>query len=246
LQAEIELSRIANEETKLQIEHGAHQSHIKAILNRPFHHEDIRLDNQHWPKLTWSLEELTAIAFQKRPELQELSAMSRGKEVHVAIAKQTRLPDFTLGFTYKQMLAGEEDAWTGSIMVNLPVFYGSKNRHAIAEKTATLNAIEAERQALANHTRHEIEQAYHTIQKSEKIRSNYQNALLPQAKATLDLAQVAYRNLSAVNFQNVAQAALTQKEIKMSYAETETLFGMAWTDLERFTGTRLSERKEKS
>lgn len=237
LKAQVELSKLKNEEILLQQERQTHMSHLKALLNHDDHQEEIRLPSEiRWPRLTASLTEVEAMALETRPELKELRAMEKRDKAGLTVAKQSLLPDLSVGFEYNQR-PNMQDAWTGSTMLNLPVFFW-KNRGQIREAKANLKATQADHQSMEIHTRHDIEQAYSAVKASEKMLSSYRGGILPQAKTTLEASRLAYSSGQA-DFLTLIDAARTYNELQMSYYETQAGYGTAYAELERLVGRNL-------
>jgi outer membrane protein TolC len=239
LQAQVELSKLKNEEILLDQERITHMAHLKAILNRP-NHEEIRISSKiNWPKLTASLEEVRTMALETRPELKSLEAMQKRDKAKVTEAKQSLIPDFSLGFEYNQR-PNREDAWTGTAMINLPIFFWGKNRGMINEAKASLKATESEAQSMKVHTQHEIDQAYSAVKAASMLLRSYQGGILPQARTNLEAARVAYASKKE-NFLTLIDAARTYKEMQMSFYVNQARLGISFAELERLVGRDLEE-----
>jgi outer membrane protein TolC len=237
LKAQVELSQLKNQEIILRQERQTHMAHLKAILNRN-DHEDPRLPARlPWPRLKATLDEIEAMAVASRPELKELRAAEKRDRTRVTQAKQGLIPDFSLGFEYNQR-PDREDAWTGTAMINLPVFFWSKNRGEIREAKASLKAAKAEHDSMEVHTRHEIEQAYSGVKASQKLVASYEREILPQAKTTLEAARTAYAS-GDVDFLTLIDAARAYRDLKTSYYENQARLGMTFAELERLVGRDL-------
>lgn len=236
LKAEVELSRLKSEVLMLEQEKQTHSAHLKALLNRA-DHSDVRLPSTlKWPRLTASLRDIEMMATETRPELGTLRAMEKRDRTKVTEAKQSLIPDFSLGFEYNQR-PQMEDAWTGSAMINVPVFFG-KNRGAIREAKASLKATKAEHDSMEVHTLHEIEQAYSAVKAAEKIATTYRNELLPRSKASLEASRIAYA-AGTVDFMTLLDAARTYEDLQNAYHENQARLGTSHAELERLVGRDL-------
>ncbi len=239
LRAQVELSNLKNQEILLDQEKITHMAHLKALLNRDTH-EEIRLPSKlNWPRLTANLETIISQGIAKRPELAALRAMQKRDKVKLTTAKQTLLPDFSLGFEYNQK-PDRQDAWTGTVLMNLPIFFWSKNRGAIQEARASFKATQSEHESMEIHTHHEIEQAYSAVKAYWKLLESYQNGILPQAKVTLESSQLAY-TARKIDFLTLVEAARTYRDLQMSYFENQARYGTAYAALERLVGMDLKE-----
>lgn len=237
LRAQVELSNLENQQILLEQERITHQAHLQALLNRNSH-EDIGIPSKlRWPRLREKLETVMDKAIENRPELASLRWMERREKSNLTAAKQTFIPDFSLGFEYNQR-PNQQDAWTGTAMINVPIFFWGKNRGAIHEAKANLKATRSEHESMEIHTRHEIAQAYSAVQASQKLVASYEENILPQAKTTLDSSQIAYGSKN-IDFLTLIEAARTYRDLQMSYYETQARLGMAFAELERLVGTDL-------
>ncbi len=239
LKAQVELSNLKNEGILLEQERITHLAHLKALLNRSSH-EEIRIATKiRWPRLTIGLDEIRGMALETRPELQALGQMQKRDKAKVTAAKQTLIPDFSIGFQYGQRPAGQ-DTWSGTAMINLPIFFWGKNRAQIQEAKASLKATEAMQQSLQVHTHHEIDQAYSAFKATEKLVSSYQGGILPQARTTLEAARTAYASRK-VDFLTLIDAARSYRDLQMSFYETQARVGMTFAELERLVGVDLEK-----
>lgn len=241
LKAQVELSKLKNESLLLQQERVTHTAHLKAVLNYPFH-EDIRLAaKQTWPKLKFTLSELQEMARASRPELTSLREMEKRDRSRLTRARQSLLPDFSLGFQYGQR-PGAKDTWSGTAAVNLPLFFLGKNRSQIREARANLKATQAEHESMEIHTSHDIEQAYSSVQASQKILSQYQREILPEARTTLNAVRESYA-ANHSDFLTLIDAARIYRELQADYYAQQARLGMAFAELERLVGKDLKAKE---
>ncbi|MBI1909025.1 MAG: TolC family protein [Deltaproteobacteria bacterium] len=239
LKAQVELSKLANEEISLEQERVTHEAHLKALMNRHIENE-LRLPKTLvWPRLQTPLEEVKEKAFEMRPELGTLRQMRNRDRSQLTAARQGLIPDFSLGFMYGQRPL-TEDTWTATAMINLPIFFWGKNRAEIREAKASLKATEAESASMEVHTEHEIQQAYSAVQSSQKIITKFEKEILPQAKTSLEAARLAY-STNKIDFMTLTDAARTYKELQFSYYENQARLGTSFAELERLSGTTFKE-----
>lgn len=239
IKAQVELTKLKNEELQLGQQQTTHLSHLKALLNRS-NHGEIRLPNGlQLPQLKPNLAKIYELAAEHRPELKALRAMEQRDRSRLTKARQGLIPDFSLGAEYNQR-PGMEDAWTGTAMVNLPVFFWGKNRGELKEAKAELKATEAEHRSMEVHTVHEIDQAYSAVKTAEKLVGSYRRELLPQAKTNLAAARTAYA-AGQVDFMMVIDAVRTYQELQRAFYENQAGLGMAFAELERLVGQNLGD-----
>lgn len=236
LKAQIELSKLQNEEINLEQEQLTHQSHLRALLGHSFERQIKLPQTIPWPRLETSLEELEEMALKSRPELESATAMADRDRTRVTEAKQNWIPDLKVGLVYKQNPTGL-DQWAAESMINLPIFF-AKNAAKVKEAKAMKQASSAEAQSLALHTRHEVRSAWSSVKASENLVASYKKGILPQAKINLATAQTAYAS-GRIDFMPLMDAATTYKELQMGFYETQARLGMNLAKLERIVGKPL-------
>jgi outer membrane protein TolC len=238
IKAQVELSKLQNDQILLDQERRTHMAHLKALLHHGDYDDDeFKLPSKlDWPHLTASLEEIEATAAESRPELGQLRAMEKRDAEKVVSAKQSLIPDFAFAFEYNQV-PDFVDHWTGTAAVNVPIFWG-KNRGRIREAQASLKVTQAEHRSLEIHTRHEIEQAYGAVKAAQKVVGSYQSKILPQARAMLEISRSAYAS-SQIDFLTLIDAARAYKDLQMSFYENLARLGTSHAQLERLVGREL-------
>lgn len=241
LKAQVELTMLKNSEVLLKQERLTHEAHLKALLGRSSHESIVVSRKLRLPGAPDSLDQFLNTAQDSRPELGSLDAMTKREKAKLTESRLGLLPDFNLGFKYNQR-PGMEDAWTGSASINLPIFWGKRSGE-IREAKANLKAAEAEAQAMRNHTRHDVEEAYNNVLSSRKIVSTYERELLPQARTALKAAQTAYA-AGQLDFMTLIDATRSDRELRMAYYETIAQLGRASARLNRLVGIPLDNQGE--
>ncbi|MBI2982226.1 MAG: TolC family protein, partial [Deltaproteobacteria bacterium] len=231
------LTKLQNQEIVLEQERITHEAHMRALLNRD-HHEPIRLPREiDWPHFELNREAILDRTKEGRPELKALKAMEDRERLKLTEAKLNLLPDFSLDFSYNQWRT-QEDTWSGTVMVNLPIWFLGKNRSEIREARALKKAASLEREAMEIHTLHEFEEAYQAVRSGEKILEKYRGTLLPASKANLEAARIAYA-ANKVDLLTYIDSIRTYLELKSDFFESEARFGQSYARLERLMGGEL-------
>ncbi len=239
LKQEIEASKLRNEEIVLTSERNTHRAHLRALLGSKTH-EVIDLPNELTkPNLHWTVEELQEIAANERPELHILDAQIKRDDSHITEVTQNLIPDFSFGFAYKENPAGK-NLWAFEAMVNVPIFFWSKNRAEIREAEMLKKVSEQERSSLHFHTYHEIEEAYTTLRALDAIIASYEKEILPKSKTNLIIAKTAYET-NKIDFITLREAERSYHELEIPYYEAQGNFGKSQARLERILGKRLED-----
>ncbi|MBI2083781.1 MAG: TolC family protein [Deltaproteobacteria bacterium] len=237
LKAQVELTKLQNQEIGLEQERTTHEAHLRALLNRD-HHEPIRLPHQiDWPHIGLDRESILDLAKEKRPELKTLKAMEDREKSKLTEARLNLLPDFSLEFSYNQWRT-QEDTWSGTAMVNLPIWFWRKNRAEIREARAMQKATQLEREAMEIHTVHDFEEIFQAVTSGQKILEKYRGTILPASKANLEAAKIAYA-ANKVDLLTYVDSIRTYLELKNDFYESEARFGQSYARLERLMGGEL-------
>jgi outer membrane protein TolC len=197
---------------------------LRSLLNRSSPVE-VQMQDLHLPTVIFSWEEVQQNAQENRPALKESKAMVKKSQHDLNLAKLENAPDFSIGFEYSRIDAGEStsmnagrDAWMIPIKITLPIW---QNRigSAIEEAQANLSAVQAQLTQAENSAEYEVKAAYYRFLTAQKTVSLYENTLIPQAQLMLQSDKAGYEAghgkvedfvFSQINFMN----------IKMAYYET--------------------------
>ena len=243
IKAQLELTKLKNEEMILQRDTITHKTHLKALLNQTSHEDFLLPEKISWPRLNKTLDELVSLSLQKRPEIKTMEALQKKDRSQLTAARQSLIPDFSLGFQYGQRPMSK-DTWSGTAMINLPIFFWSKNRGQIQEAKASLKATELEKESMQIHGQHDIQQAYSSYEAAQKILITYEKEILPQARANMETARMAYTT-KKVDFLTVMDAVRNYHDFQMSYFESQANVGTSFAQLERLVGIDLNDSREK-
>jgi outer membrane protein TolC len=240
LKAQVELSRLENQEILLEQQRITHEAHLKALLNRHPDRAILIPSAIEWPRLRQTREEVLQLAGERRPELRALRGMEEKERSRRAEAKLNLLPDFTLQYSYNQWRL-QEDTWSGTVMLNLPIWFFQKNRAEIREARAAHQAAAREREAMEIHNVHEVEEAYQAVTSGWKILGKYRGTLLPASKANLETAKIAY-GAGKIEFLTLLDSVRSFWELSLDYRESEARYGQAYARLERIIGGALNSK----
>ena len=239
LKAEIDLSKLKNEAIVLSAERETHLAHLKALLGTA-NHESIELrDSLSKVNVRWTVDELQKIAMNERPELNVLAAQIERDNANVTSVTKNLIPDFSFGFAYKEKPLGK-NVWVFEAMINVPIFFWSKNKAEIREAKLEKMASEKEEAALRLHTYHEVEEAYNAVKAANEIIASYEKDILPRAQTSRAIAQKAYEARTG-NLTTFLEAERIYFELEIPYYETQGKLGKSKARLERIIGIRLED-----
>lgn len=240
LKARVELSMIENEQVRLELERTTHAAHLNALMGREVHRPIELPASLSWPRLEASFEEIEELAFENRPMLVEAQGLAQSARSDLTRARQGLLPDFTLEFEYNQR-PNVEDAWSGQAMINLPIWFWGKNRAQIREAKAMHRAASERARSMKIHTTHEVAGATSAVQAAEQIVGTYRKRILPEAKANLEAARLAF-GAGKADLMTLVDAARTYRMVQKDYYSSEAEYGTAFARLEHLVGYPLAEK----
>jgi outer membrane protein, heavy metal efflux system len=139
-----------------------------------------------------TLEDTLAAAQDLSPEIQSKRKMVEGAEAKVQMAKKEYYPDFTVAASYFPRTQGLPDMWNLNATVNLPIYYKTKQRQAVAESTAGVSEAKRELSATQLMVASNIRDSYSMLSAADKLMKLYREGLVPKANQDVQLALSGY------------------------------------------------------
>lgn len=239
LRAQVELTHTVIEVSSADLAVETAAAELNALLSRaPEEPLGVPEDPPMTP-IGASLETLTDLALQRRPELAAQRAAIAGEERGVELAKQTRRPDFE--FTVGRFLNyGRNDGFGAMASVTLPFVYGSKYDAAAAEARARLAGAEAELRRWQDRVRREVAQAFARARTAGLQHSLAEGTHIPQAEQALRVTESAYQAGTA-DFVALLDTVRNIEAVHMQHVDAEAELAKAVADLERAVGGELPQ-----
>ena len=243
LRARAELLAVTQQSREAQSGAAQAQSYLNFLLNRPL---DTALENAEVTAdvaaRTRALAELRAAALENRPELAELTHLSRASEAQVRLARADRWPSLSLGAdggiqgeTY-EFGRGSNYA-TISLLLNWTFFDGGARRAAVRQAAAASRKTATQLDELTQQVQLEVQQSLDRLNTSADS--------LATAAARADAARAAFRiasrkrdegSISQVEFID-ARSSLTGAELNLNVTRFEVLARQAELDYATAAGT---------
>jgi outer membrane protein TolC len=142
--------------------------------------------------LHMTLENALAAAQDHSPEIRSKKKMVEGAEAKVKMAQKEYYPDFTIGASYFPRTMGLPDMWNLTATVNLPIYYKTKQRQAVAEATAGVWEARRELAATQLMVASNIRDSYSMLSAADKLMKLYREGLVPKANQDVQLALSGY------------------------------------------------------
>lgn len=244
IKAQVELSRLIDKLLLLRQNRNSLVAKLNSILNRARDSELGSVTNAEPTNFEYEISQLQEIAKGSRQELIAANLDIERASYEKSLARMDYLPDFTFGFDYIQVGSGEttmpndgQDAWMGSVAVNIPIWFDKLNAQN-KEKKALLEAARKNYENVGNSVTYEVEDLYFKILTYKDIISLYKTALIPQSEQAFDAAKTGYET-GKVDFLNWLDAERILLQTRLAYYKAIADYQKSIAYLERVVGQDL-------
>ncbi|GKS68356.1 outer membrane protein TolC [Nitrosomonas sp. PY1] len=188
------------------------------------------------------LESLQQEAISQRPQLLALQSLIARNEKSTELARKAYYPDFDVRLSYGQRdhaLDGmrRDDMVSMTVAVNLPVWRGNKIEPRIIEAQAlrdqAINLYQSQSNEIAAKLRQQVAIAEQSL-KSVKL---YQNAILPQARLTVESALVAYQ-VNRIDFLTLLDNQMTVFDYETNLITAIATYNKALAEIDLLIGKK--------
>ena len=139
-----------------------------------------------------TLEEMIDMAGEHSPEVKSKQKMVEGAEAKVKMAKKEYYPDVTVGASYFPRTGGLVDMWNLTFTVNLPIYYRTKQRQALAEAQAGLSEARRELAATELMLASNVRDSFSMVQAADRLTKLYKEGLIPKTNQDVQLSFSSY------------------------------------------------------
>jgi outer membrane protein, heavy metal efflux system len=157
---------------------------IKSPLGRP---ESLPVSP--WP---FTLDELLQQSKTLSPELKSRAEMVQGNEAKVEMAKKEYYPDFTLGANVFKRSGPYNDMWNLTAAVNVPIFFGDKQRQGLREAEALRRQARRELEAAEIMLASSIRENQTMVLSADRLMTLYREGLVPKIQQDFQLSLSGY------------------------------------------------------
>jgi len=241
LLAQLELSKMLDNELKLQGATRKFQGLLNALLNRPAN-QRIKLPKEITEVLP-VLQTETALYAQAK-KYRALLASKReslnAAQSRLKLAKRDLMPDFKMGAFYggrSDTLSGQEraDFLSLKLSMTVPIFASKKQNKAIDQRS---NELMQQRYALQdqwNQVQAQISIAYNDFQQTKNQVVLFKSGIIPQARQTVASMLVGYQ-VNKVDFLNLVRSQITLYSYETQYWKALTEANQALAQLTAMVG----------
>jgi cobalt-zinc-cadmium efflux system outer membrane protein len=187
-------------------------------------------------KLHIPLADLQAEALRLRPELQRLRFAVEKEDLVQKNSRLSSLPDMDFNLSLHR-LEGMPTTWSFNVSVPLPFLFQQRQKAEIAESQANARALEREAEQARNTILVEVQEARTNAQKAQDQILLFQNEILPQAQAVVEMFGFSYQE-GEIGGIELIEARRTLNESRKSYADALFEYALALAALEKAVGRR--------
>jgi len=243
LRLQVEIGKVENDLETLRALRPALSRRLDAALNRQ------GSDVLPWPKplearvVAVAAKELEKRVATKNPELEAIRRRVAEQERRTALAELEGWPDLTLGFelmeTGSARIAGGrrgsgDDPFGVSLSLNVPIWRW-KYRAAANEARAARLAAEGELRHRENALVAELGMRYYELDDAARRVSLYRDTLIPRARQSLELTEVAYQ-ADRASLLDLIDSERVLLAFGISYWRAAANYEQSLADLEALTG----------
>jgi len=237
LKAQVEISKLIDQLTVLEQRRQTVVAKINSLLFRDTEWpigkpEDVKLQ-----PVTQTLGELKELALAYYPSLKAQRRKIDREQYGVELAEKGKYPDFNVKFGY-QNRPGMPDMYGLSVGVTVPLYFGQKQRPAIAEAAASKAAEQKRIENLATVLLFRVKDRHVAATTAERLAKLYGTTIIPQSTLSLESAIAGYE-VGSVDFLTLMDNLVTLLNYQLSYYEQVSNVERALAQLEPLVGVSL-------
>lgn len=185
---------------------------------------------------------------EEHPQLQALQALVAKQQKAVELANKEYFPDFTvsLGYGFRENLGPPlnekiPNMFSSKLMVNLPIWHGSKIKPKIREEQARQKAAEASHQSTWNQLAAAVKDRHAKLERLSQQIALYDKGIMPQARQAAEASLASYQ-VGTLDFSRLYQNQIAAFNAELQLQEYLKDFEENWAELEWLVGETLARR----
>jgi len=141
----------------------------------------------------YKLDELTAAALDRSPEIRSRLNNIASAEARLSFARRDYLPDFTVTGSFFAKGGDYENMWSLTLGVNIPIFYLRKQKNAENEAEAALIEAKSMKKSTDLLIGASLRENFAQMKAAEKLMSLYREGLIPKSRQDFELSLSDYK-----------------------------------------------------
>lgn len=188
-----------------------------------------------------NLDSLLKEAIEHNPALKKSRVKVQLSEKKKSLAKWNFWPDFSFGVDYRIRESSPMDAVKGSdfltfkVGLSLPLWFFAKQNNLLGSADENLIAAQSMDEGMQRMVEYQVVERYQEAEKAKDQFELYRDAILPQAKSTLESSMIAYQ-VGQVDFLTLITSQLSVFNYEIEKLSTLNSLHQALADLEELTG----------
>ncbi len=244
LRSQVEISLLLEKRIVLEQQKATAQARINAYLQRSPEAALPAAEEVTPATIHSTIEELYALAAENDTVVLGDGKMIERGRLGVALAQRQSRPDF--GVSYMVQQRADQAPMNGlTFSVNIPVFYKTKQRQAVAEATENVLSAEKTRESRLNELRFEMKQQYLAAKAGEQLLSLYSKGVVPQTSMALQSSMAAYETGKS-DFVSLMANFTTLLSYETDYYRQLADYETAIARMESLAGTAITGPDDKS
>jgi outer membrane protein TolC len=193
--------------------------------------------------------QLIELAQTTRPLLATRRKLLEAAQARTRLAEKDYYPDLKLGLAYgfrsgnNPNGSARADLASVTLGISVPLFAGSRQDQAIAQRQAEWQQQDYELQDNTLQVSSQIEQSLADYQSAREQAALFKGGLIPQAQQTMSAMRAAYQ-VNKVDFLNLVRAQVTLYNYETQYWKTISSGWQALANLQAAVGAPLPTPKE--
>ena len=248
LLAQVELSKLLDQEITLHGMRKGREAALNALLNRPTN-QSITLSQtapKEFPNITLE-QELLSLAEDKRPILAAQRLRIEAAESRRNLALKDYYPDFQLRASYGfrsgvNPLNGVDrpDFTSAGVTISLPIYTGPKQDKAHQQRVAEVYQSRMALDRQRGMVQEQISRAVSDYDQAVEQSGLFRTGIIPQARQSLEASRAAYL-VNRVDFLNLVRAQINLYNFETQYWRAATRAYQALASLEAAVGEDVND-----
>lgn len=244
--ANLEKSRMLEMQISLAQRRKALVANLNYLLYRPASTPLDPITDIAMPEISLSADKLENMAYENRPQIKSLTALSNKGRASHSLAKKEYWPDVNVSFEYMFKESIQNDMvrdpgynmFTFGLTFNLPLQLGRRQAMVAESNSETAMAMD-ELNSLKNSISYIINDSLTQLERRKKLIELYKNGIIPQAEQSLEAALIGYR-VNKVGFLDLLDGRLNLFNYERELYDSQAEYMMALARLEAAVGTDLT------
>lgn len=250
LRAQVELSQMINQIISLEEMRRVTRAKINILLNQNPQDSLGKPGELIFQKMSCSEEELQEAAVENNPQLKGMEFMVNASSADYKMARREYWPDLSLSFSYMRMKNNSSmdpvegrDFISGSVGVELPLYFWSKQKQKVHQKSLELKFSQQEYEGMKASLKFGVSQLFYSLNRFEKEIDLYRTAILPQARQSLESAQSGYQ-VGKIDFLTFLESQITFYQYQIAFHQSLSSYQQTLAQLEEMVGGSLLQKGE--